>query len=351
MSDTDKNKPFTIKSKIVEVKKKKEEDAKPKPPPAPIKVDKRYQKRQPLTTKEHDFLQDFYYKKSGYAGRDVLYKQLQAEYDKTDTPTKECISRRRMWEFFLDKQEVNQLYRQAKKSSLAIKPINASNKLDRAQADLIIRGGDTLRKYKGILCVIDVATRMSWTEVLTDTKSKPVMKAFEKILDRVFNSLTDAEKARRKDREKTKKSKTFTILQTNNGSEFKKDFEAQVKNLHIKQIFGVSNKSTSMSLIERFNQTLQSGMERERTATNQTAWWSLVQKHTDFYNNKTNRNLRLKDKDDSDSTYKVYTPNELWKEDRQVLTCCRATRMQTRSGRSKWVMQCELSTSARERGH
>ena len=246
MSDT---KGFKIRSKIAEVKKKKEEDAKPKPTPAPTKVDKRYEKRQPLTTKEHDFLQDFYYKKSGYAGRDVLYKQLQAEYDKTDTPAKERISRRRMWEFFLDKQEVNQLHRQAKKSSLAIKPINASNKLDRAQADLIIRGGDGLRKYKGILCVIDVATRMAWTEVLTDTKSKPVMKAFEKILDRVFNSLTDAEKARRKDREKTKKSKTFTILQTDNGSEFKKDFEAQVKNLHIKQIFGVSNKSTSQRIL------------------------------------------------------------------------------------------------------
>ena len=96
MSDIVKKKPFTIKSKIAEVKRKKKADAKPKPSPEPTKVDKRYQKRQPLTTKEHDFLQDFYYKKSGYAGRDVLYKQLQAEYDKNDTPKKERISRRRM---------------------------------------------------------------------------------------------------------------------------------------------------------------------------------------------------------------------------------------------------------------
>ena len=132
MSDTDKNKPFTIKSKIAEVKKKKEEAAKRKPPPAPIKEDKRYQKRQPLTKEEHAFLKDFYYKKSGYSGRDVLYQQLQKHYDASDTPKKERIFRRRMWEFFLQRQEINQFHRQARLSSLTIKPINAANKLDKS---------------------------------------------------------------------------------------------------------------------------------------------------------------------------------------------------------------------------
>ena len=91
---------------------------------APTKVDKRYQKRQPLTKVEHAFLTDFYYKKSGYSGRDVLYKQLVAHYEKHKTPPKMRISRRRMWEFFLDLQEVNQLHRQARKSSIAIKPLS-----------------------------------------------------------------------------------------------------------------------------------------------------------------------------------------------------------------------------------
>ena len=147
MSDTDKNKPFTIKSKIAEVKKKKEEDAKPKPPPAPIKEDKRYQKRQPLTKEEHVFLKDFYYKKSGYSGRDVLYQQLRCK-------------------------------RHAKE-------------------------------------------------------------------------------------------------------------ETHFKKTHV----GVLSAE----------------------------WWKLVQKHKDLYNTKTNRNIRLKDKADPKATYKIYTPNELWQEDRHVL--------------------------------
>jgi len=283
--------------------------------------DPRYKKqaRKPLTDKEQKFLTEFYYEKSGYAGRDVLYKQLQAHYDKNDTPAKERISRRRMWEFFLDLQEVSQLHRPAKKSSIAIKPINALKKLDRAQADLIIRGGDSLRKFKGILCVIDVATRRAWTEVLTSTTSKAVAEAFDKILERVYESLTDEEKKRRNERDKNGKSKTFTILQTDNGAEFKKDFAARTKELNIKQVYGVSQKSTSQSLIERFNQTLQGGMERERTATGNTEWHTLVQKHTDFYNDKTNRNLRLKDPSDPKATFKTYTPNELWKEKREVL--------------------------------
>ena len=152
-----------------------------KPEPEPTKVDKRYQKRQPLTKVEHDFLTDFYYKKSGYSGRDVLYKQLVAHYEKHDTPKGMRISRRRMWEFFLDLQEVNQLHRQARKSSIAIKPINSRYKLDKAQADLIIRGGDSARKYKGILMVIDIATRKLWSELLTATTSKAVATAMDKI--------------------------------------------------------------------------------------------------------------------------------------------------------------------------
>jgi hypothetical protein len=59
-------------------------------------------------------------------------------------------------------------------------------------------------------------------------------------------------------------------------------------------------------------------MERERTATGER-WFNLAKKHTDFYNDKTNRNLRLKDPDDEDATFKVYTPNGLWDADKETL--------------------------------
>ena len=293
-------------------------------------------KRMDLSKVEKEFLQDFYYGKSGYAGRDVLYNQLRSHYEKKKTPEELRISRRRMWEFFLRRQEVSQLHAPSKKSSITIRPIVASNKLDTAQADLIIKGQDPVRRYKGVLCVIDVATRRAWTEVLKETNSKTVAQAFDKILDRVYESLTDAEKKRRKDREKQGKSKTFSRIMTDNGGEFEKDFYKRMKELHIQQVYGVANKSTSQSLVERFNQTLQAGMEQERTATDNTEWWKLVQKHTDFYNTKTNRNLRLRPlgadgktatktvvKDGQETQkllpFKVYSPNELWEVDRQVL--------------------------------
>ena len=43
-------------------------------------------KRMDLSKVEKEFLQEFFYNKSGYSGRDVLYKQLQAHYEKNKTP-------------------------------------------------------------------------------------------------------------------------------------------------------------------------------------------------------------------------------------------------------------------------
>ena len=282
-----------------------------KPPSDPEPTtDKRYEKRQPLSKKEHAFLSDKYYN-NGYAGRDVLYNQLRAYYDKEGTPKKDRISRRRMWEFFLDRQEVNQLHRAQNKSSLSIRPISNVHKLDRMQADLIIRGGDSLRKYKGILCVIDVATRKAWTRVITSTKSASVAKAMDSILEQVRSEMSDADKKRK---DKAKKSKTVSVLMSDNGAEFKGEFSAYLKSKNIRQVMGVANKSTSQSLIERFNRTLFMGIAKEQTATGKP-WYELVEAHTAHYNNKTNRNLRVKrDPDDAKSQYKIYTPNELWEE-------------------------------------
>ena len=196
------DKEFTIKRKnLTALKQKKEATANkeaspktaPKTEPAKPTTRPQYEKRKPLNKVESDFMKDFYYKRSGFAGRDVLYKQLQAHYAKHKTPKNMQISRRRMWDW-LSKQEVNQLHKPASKTSTSIKPITESKKLNRAQVDLIIRGGDSARKYKGILCVVDVATRKAWTEVLQDTTSKAVASALDKILTRVEAEIPDREK-------------------------------------------------------------------------------------------------------------------------------------------------------------
>ena len=159
----------------------------------------------------------------------------------------------------------------------------------------------------------DVATRKAWTELLPDTTSKVVANALDKILTRVEAEIPDGEK-------KTAEgaSTTFKAIQSDNGSEMKADFSAYLKSKNIVQIFGVANRSSSQALVERYNRSLFIGIQKEITATG-AKWYDLVSKHTSFYNDKTNRMLRRKDPGDPDGQYKVYTPNELWKEENATL--------------------------------
>ena len=197
-----------IRDRLKKAKKTKPIVQKPKPKPAIQKPKMKLKdmtpeqnkalydsrRRKPLSKLEQDFLKDFYYKGEGsYAGRDVMYNAMKAHYAKHKTPKNQQISRRRMWEYFLSKQESNQLHRAAPKNSEVIRPINSKYKLEKLMADLIIRGGDSARKYHGILCVVDVATRKAWTELLVKgTNAKIVAKAMEKVLQRMQDELVDS---------------------------------------------------------------------------------------------------------------------------------------------------------------
>ena len=275
----------------------------------------RYKKRSPLNETESKFLSKFYYEK-GYGGRDVLYKLIETHYNKENTPADERISRRRLSDW-LSKQEVSQLHQPLSKTSESIKPINVPYKLAACQCDLIIKGGDSLRKYKGVLCCIDVATRMAFTEVLTSTKSKDVANAFEKIQKRVFDTLPAVDQKLKRTNNSNGKSKTFSICQTDNGAEFKKDFSEMLKRLNIRQSYGVANRSTSQAIVEAFNGSLFKSMQKEITATGAN-WYDITSKFTDLYNNKSHRLLRTKKEDDEEFTY--HTPKELWEGDRATLT-------------------------------
>jgi hypothetical protein len=61
-------------------------------------------RRVDLNDTESKLLSEWFYK-TGFGGRDALYKQIQEHYSDNDTPQKERISRRQMWHW-LEKQEV-----------------------------------------------------------------------------------------------------------------------------------------------------------------------------------------------------------------------------------------------------
>ena len=226
-----------------------------------------------------------------------------------------------MWEGFLNLQEANQVHRLAPKKSEVIRPINAVYKLSKGQCDLIIRGGDSARTYKGILCVVDVSTRRAWTEVLKGnnaTTARNVAKAMTRILERVFDELPEQDRKIKLEQEKKGKSKTFVVMGADGGSEFKSEFASLLTGAKVNQVTGIAHRSSSQSIVEKFNGSLQASMAKESTATG-AEWHTLVKKHTDLYNNRTHRLLRLKDSSDPKATYKIYTPNELYAADRETL--------------------------------
>ena len=345
---------FTIKRKnLTAIKAKKEADAK-KPKlklkdMTPEQKKERYDrmKRKPLSKLEQDFLKDFYYKGEGsFAGRDVMYNAMKAHYAKSKTPKEQQISRRRMWEYFLSKQESNQLHRSAPKNSEVIRPINSKYKLDKGMADLIIRGGDSARKYKGILCVVDVSTRKAWTELLTATTAKAVAKAMEAILQRVKAELPASEKHLQ-----------FKTMGTDGGAEFKAEYASLLKARNIKQVVGVAHRSSSQSIVERFNGNIQASMAKEGTATG-ADWHTLVEKHTAMYNNnRTHRLTRLKESEEEmkkrveetgetnkgrqKQEYKLYTPAELYKADRGTLQELHDKKANTLGKQNKDVRELE----------
>lgn len=277
-----------------------------------------YEKRKPLNEQERKFVSDLWYKGEGnYSGRDTFFQKLKRMYDKKGTPQSERISRRRLWEW-LRKQEINQIHRAITKHSIQIKPTLAKSRFERCQIDLVIKGKDSVQTHKAILTCIDVGTRMSFTRVLRGTAQKDSIKAMESILDEAFNLLNEEDRKTRAQRPEMKKSKTWSVVASDNGPEFSQEFTSFLEGKNIRHVKGVANKSTSQAMIERYNRTLQSSMQREISATG-AKWYDagFVKKHTDMLNNQTNRNLKLKK--EGDKTFTIYTPKELFEEDKAVL--------------------------------
>jgi hypothetical protein len=133
----------------------------------------------------------------------------------------------------------------------------------------------------------------------------------------VFDTLPAVDQKLKRTNDALGKSKTFSICQTDNGAEFKKDFSEMLKRLNIRQRFGVANRSTSQAIVEAFNGSLFKSMQKEITATGAN-WYDITSKFTDLYNTKSHRLLRTQKEDDEEFTY--HTPKELWEGDRATLT-------------------------------
>lgn len=271
------------------------------------RLEEYYARRKELTPAQHEFVKKFYYKKSGYAGRDKLYAMLVAEYERQNVPQADRISRRQLYHFFLARQKVAQLHKPAPASDVTIFPITTPHRYHTAQADLIIRTQDTTARWRAILVVVDVATRKLYTEALRNTEASTAAEAMKKIMTRARRDMSPQERESRPG--------GWKRIHTDNGGEFKDAFRELLRDRGVTQKFGAPNRPAGQGLVERVNRSLQISMQKQITATG-TTWWNAMKTQTKLYNTKPHRKLRTQD---ADGKYTYYSPNDLLTASAEVL--------------------------------
>ena len=147
---------------------------------------------------------------------------------------------------FLDNQEAAQIHKETTKKPLYAQ-IWASKYTEQYHADLA-----DLQKYSGVntghkflLCVIDVYSRKAWVEPLK--KKSDTINAMAKIL---------------------KEAGTPEVLQTDAGTEFvNKRFRALMETNKINHVVAAVGDHNRMGMIERFNRTIKTRLQKYITAT------------------------------------------------------------------------------------
>ncbi len=219
------------------------------------------QKVRPLTKQQTQLLKKTYYTEKNLFGRDKLFKLLQAE---PNHPTKEQVGE------WLKTQEVHQLHLKQKRSN-ALKPVIVKKPDSLFEIDLIDMGEHS-DENRYILTMIDVFSRFAFAEALEDKEAKSVLMAFKKI----------------------SKDVKITRLQSDNGSEFiDQGFKNYLASRNIKQFLTVPGKPQTNGVIERFNGTLKSMLQKDITATFDNNWSAKLQTYINNYNNSYHETIKM----------------------------------------------------------
>ena len=228
----------------------------------------------PLTDKQTKILEKVYYKDKNFFGRDKLYDVLKDNYD---------ISRRQVQEW-LNKQEIHQLYAQAKKKRTIQNTIlNEPN--TQIGVDLMDMQNVEIDGFKYILTAIDLFTKKSHAIPLKNKEDITVLNGMKKILNKIGNHIKS--------------------VRSNNGSEFTNDmFKKFMKDSEIKQIFSLPHKPQSNGNIERFNGVLKRMINMSVKTDNKFNWSTELDTLTDNYNN--TKNMTTNERPDEIEAYKNY---------------------------------------------
>lgn len=234
-------------------------------------------KEKPLSMAQKKLLRHTYYVEKNMFGRDKLFNLLKNE---PGHPTKEQIG---SW---LKNQQVHQLHVKQKKSTV-LKPVVVKEPESLYEMDMIDMGEDADDENRYILTIVDVFSRFAYALACPDKSEETILKKFKQIL---------------------KKIPKITRLQSDNGAEFvNKNFKTFLQTKNIQQILTVPGKPQSNGIIERFNGTLKSLIQKDITATLDKNWSEKLQTYIDNYNNTYHETIKMSPMEaqlDTDNAFK-----------------------------------------------
>lgn len=199
----------------------------------------------PLTKEQTEYINDLYYNKKFYFGRDKLWN-----YIKENNPDIK-ISRRQVAEF-LKYQQVNQLHQNTKKPK-DFKSTVIENPHQIIAIDLTDMRNIERDNYKWLLNGIDMSSRFFYSTALKDKTQDEVLKGFKKMM---------------------KKIKRVGAIRSDNGSEFiNKKFKDYLETKGIKQILSEAQKPQSNGMIERANRTFKTLLNKTMNINPDFKWY------------------------------------------------------------------------------
>ena len=211
----------------------------------------------PLTTNHLKILNDEFYKKHNYFGRDKLFNLLRDKYGEEIAPSRRQIAD------WLKQQEINQLYAPSKGKPKEIKSsMTTPNKI--LAMDLVNMEKFQVKGYKYLLNAIDMSSRYVYSVALKNKKEGEVLNGFKKIYN---------------------KSK-IKAVRSDNGSEFISDvFKDYLEKNGIKQILSEASKPQRNGMIERANATIKELIQKSLEINEKIDWLKNLNELIDNINN------------------------------------------------------------------
>lgn len=209
-----------------------------------------------LLPPEHDTIIKKFYVKSGFAGAQQVYKLIKKAGHAYDRKTKEGITKADI-DKFIKKQSLTQINKKNRRFGSFI----PSHPLQQFQIDLIFIKDHQLNQASYGFVAVDAFSKYAWVELMKKKDIPNVVKAFKKILAKMGVPET-----------------TYS----DDGSEFiSKAFKDVCAQNNIELIY----TPTHATMVERFNQTLKTKLEKFKQASGSKTIINILPKVLDSYNN------------------------------------------------------------------